>query len=225
MSLRQLVVVLSSLVMLMIACDGGGDTTAQSDPTPSPTPTTTATASPSPSPTPTQSEPASPSPTPSPTPTEDDQTREWASCEHPEGLTVEYPADWHVNDGDVLRACSAFDTEPIKVPKNQEFFDVGVLLTVEPVPFSQVAAPEAQTGEVLDRRAQMVDGHDGVRVEAKSTGEALPGEGIRSTRWFVVLGAEKTLIATTYDVEGQDYDQNQQVLDAMVERLQIPLGE
>ena len=225
MPLRQLVVVLTSLLMLMTACDDGNDTTAQSQATRPPTPATTASASPSPSATPTQT--PSPSPAPSPTPTEDsdDATREWASCEHPEGLTVEYPADWHVNEGETLPACSAFDAESIKVPKNQEFVDVGVLLSAEPVPFSRVAGPEAQTGEVLDRREQLVDGHDAIRIETRSEGDALLGEGIRSTRWLVVLGAEQTLIATTHDVEGQDYEQNQEVLDAMVERLQIPLGE
>ena len=78
---------------------------------------------------------------------------------------------------------------------------------------------------MLDRHEQLVDGHDAVRIETKSEGDALPGEGVRSTQWLVVLGAEQTLVAATHDVEGPDYDRNQAVLDEMVHRLQIPLEE
>ncbi len=216
-------------ITVVAACEGGRDDVARETPQPTVRDMMTAT----PTATPTGEHPPTVTPrvtptemsTPAPSPSETGDATEWASCEHPEGIAVDYPVDWHVNDGDVLPKCSAFDRQPLDVPENQEFFDAAVMLRVEPVGFSRIADPEHGSGEVLDRSAEMVDGHDAVRVETRASGDGLLPDDLRSTRWFVVAGREKTLVAVTYDVQGRHYSRNRDVLDRMVRRLQIPLNE
>lgn len=210
----------AALTVLLTACSGAAEDTAQ-QPTETATPVTE-TATPSPSPTPNETETATPAPTAEPT---DDEARQRASCEHPEGITVEYPRDWHVNEGGTLPPCSAFDPQPLDVPDAQEFFDAGVLLSVEPVDFSTVADPESQTGRELNRRDELVDGHDAVRIETEAEGDAIleEGEGTRSTRWIVVLGREQTLTMTTHETgDAGEYESHREVLDEMVMRLELP---
>lgn len=72
--------------------------------------------------------------------------------------------------------------------------------------------------EILSREETQVAGRDGVVVEAEATGEALLPQGIRSYRYYLRNG-EGTLVASTYAVEGLDYEHTTRVLDAMVSRL------
>lgn len=148
---------------------------------------------------------------------------QWSTCEHPEGVVVSYPAGWQVNQGGALPACSAFDPAALEIPAGQETFDAAVLLSVDPVDFAAAVDPETISGEVLDRSEAFVDGHDAVRIETRSEGNTLLPEGGRSTRWFVVFGRERTLSLVTHEVGSEDdYETEQQVLDQMVERLQLP---
>lgn len=136
---------------------------------------------------------------------------------------MEYPASWHVNSGDTLPPCSAFDPEPLDVPEAQEFFDAGVLLSVEPVDYATIADPAAQAGRELDRRDTMVDGHDAVRIQTEAQGDALLPDGTRSTRWIVVLGRDETLTMTTHETgAAEEYETHRDVLDEMVTRLELP---
>lgn len=149
----------------------------------------------------------------------------WQSCTHPDGIDVDFPASWRHNEGDVLPECSAFHPDEFEVPEAQEFFDVAVLLRVEPVAFSVVAEADDGIGQrELERREVTLSGRDAVRVETVSTGEALLPEGVRATRWMVRFARDATLIAATHDVADLDYDRNVTVLDAMMERLQMTGG-
>lgn len=151
------------------------------------------------------------------------EAMQWASCEHPGGITVEYPAGWLVNDGDVLPECSAFDPESMEIPEASEFLDAAVLLSVEPVDFATISDPDSQSGRALARSTATVDGHDAVRVETESDGEALLDAGTRSTTWIIELDEVRTLTASTYEIAtAEEYESNRAVLDQMVPRLQLP---
>ena len=153
---------------------------------------------------------------------EDGEDIAWATCEHPEDIQVSYPEGWHVNSGGTLPACSAFDPEPFEVPDATEFLEAAALLSVEQIDFETITGPNARAGEVLNERDQLIDGQDALRIETESTGDALLPEGLRSTRWFVLLGETRTLTLTTHQVEGNDYERNRRVLDQMAQRLQLP---
>lgn len=235
MTRRQTTAVIGVVAVLLAGCNTtAGQDTAQ-PPTPTQAATTeTATASPSPAPSPTAGE-TSPEETAPPEKTEapeetatpdGDQSRQWASCEHPDGITVEYPKGWRVNDGDTLPTCSAFDPDPLDVPDAQGFFDAAALLSIEPVDFATVADPEAQMGNEVSRRQELVDGHDAVRVETEADGDGLLDEGTRSTRWMIVLGREETLTFTTHETgDSDEYEQHRDVLDEMVTRLELPTNQ
>jgi hypothetical protein len=147
---------------------------------------------------------------------------EWSTCRHPEGVVVSYPADWNTNAAGVLPHCSAFDPELLQ-NEGRESFDSAILTSVEDVDFAAVVEPDATSGEVVDRRETVVDGHDAVRIESRSEPNPLAPEGMRSTRWFVVFGRDRTLSLVAHDVgPNDDYESEQKVLDEMVSRLQLP---
>lgn len=164
------------------------------------------------------------SPSPDETPSPDGDDLAWATCEHPEGIRVTYPEGWHVNSGQTLPACSAFDPEPFEVPEATEFLEAAALLSVEQVDFETITSPDARAGRVLVEREQMIDGQEALRVETESDGDALLPDGLRSTRWFVRLGDNRTLTLVTHQVEGADYERNKQFLDHMAMRLELPDG-
>lgn len=188
------------VALLSVACSNGGD----------------------PSSMPARSQPAS-TESPSPTVAPGTSVALSATCEHPQGIVVSYPEGWSANQGDSLPRCSAFDPAAPQIQEGREFFDAAVLLSVEKVEFAAVVEPEALSGEVIDRTETMVDGHDAVRVETRSEGNALLPEGVRSTRWFVVFGRERTLSLVAHEVGAEDdYEAERRVLDEMVPRLQLP---
>ncbi|MDQ4143243.1 MAG: hypothetical protein M3198_05745 [Actinomycetota bacterium] len=166
---------------------------------------------------------ATQAPTPGSSPTPTNGGIQWATCDHPEGITVSYPQGWRVNSGETLPACSAFNPQPFEVPRATEFFDAAVLLSIERVDFQTITDADARAGRVISRREEMVDGHDAVRTETESEGDALLPEGTRSTRWFVVFGRDRTLTLVTHEVDGSDYESNRNTLDEMISRLELPL--
>lgn len=146
------------------------------------------------------------------------ETRECMNRE--QGYSLEYPADWQVNDAELMGPCALFDPDPLDVPENSELPpSIAVAIDVEPVPFATV------TGEVMGRReisreATIVDGRTAVRMEAESTGEGLHDRGLRSYHYFIDLGA-MTMVATTHGVGDMPFDRKRRILDAMMATLEF----
>lgn len=147
------------------------------------------------------------------------ETRECVNRE--KGYSLEYPADWQVNDVELLGPCALFDPDPIEVPENSELPPaIAVAIDVEPVPFATV------TGEVIGRReisreATIVDGRTAVRMEAESTGEGLHDRGLRSYHYFIDLGGAMTIVATTHGVGDTPFERKRRILDAMMATLEF----
>lgn len=139
------------------------------------------------------------------------------SCTHEErGVTivVRYPDEWHVNEGDGF-ACSAFDPDPVQLRPATEYpADLAVVVRVEPVSFERASQPDAVVIE--DEHRTEVDGRRAVRLEVISTGEGLRPSGERSVRWLVDAGPERSIVAHTSQVEGNDFETSKRVLDEMV---------
>lgn len=134
------------------------------------------------------------------------------------GYVIRYPADWHVNTGEILGPCSLFDPEQIEIPRDSEVpIEIALMIGLEPVPFTTL------TGQVLGRRdltreRTTVDGREAMRIEGETTGEGLHDRGIRSYQYFIDLG-DTTLVATTYDAGSLPFDPKRRVLDGMMETL------
>lgn len=132
-----------------------------------------------------------------------------------EGYVVQYPAGWHVNNGDILSPCAAFDPDPVEIPRASELpLEIAIVIDFEPVSFATL------TGEVLGRRdlvrqVTMVDGREGVRIESETTGEGLHERGIRMYQYFVNLG-DTTMVAATYDAGPLPFERKRRILDAMM---------
>ncbi len=145
------------------------------------------------------------------------------SCAHDERgvrVTVGYPEGWHVNDPRGAPPCSAFDPGPVELRVGSEFpRTLAVVLRVEPI--SLDAAATARGLRVEAERRLRVDGRQAARQEVVSTGEGLDPAGVRSTRYVIDGGPERSIIATTHDVEGNDFERNVDVLDAMAAALEI----
>lgn len=144
------------------------------------------------------------------------------SCTNAEnGYSIQFPEGWFTNEGDVVPTCHYFHPQAFEVPEATEVFDLAVTVRVDDVPFTRVAGEEDSLGEqVLSREETTVAGHQAVRVEAESTGDALLPEGVRSYRYHVEV-ADGTLTATTHDVGDLDYEANKEIVDEMVETLEL----
>ncbi len=135
-------------------------------------------------------------------------------------IVVRYPEGWHANDGEEVVRCTAFDPEPIELRPGTEFpADLGVVLRVEPVGFDR--ASTAAGVRVEDERRVTIDGRRAVRQEAVTTGTGLGPAGRRSVRYVIDGGTDRSIIATTFDVEGNDFTVSVDVLDAMAATLEI----
>jgi len=144
------------------------------------------------------------------------------SCVHLERdvrITVRYPEGWHVNDRRV-QPCSAFDPEPFELPVGTEFpRGLAVVLRVEPLAFDRAAT---LTGlRVEAERSLSVDGRRAVRQEVVTTGEGLGPAGLASTRYVVDGGSERSILVSTFDVEGNDFERSVEVLDHMVPAFEV----
>lgn len=134
-------------------------------------------------------------------------------------IVVSYPGEWHVN-GEGAPTCSAFDPEPVNLRQGTEFpLDIAVVVRVEPVAFATAA--QLPGLRVEDQRRQQVDGRDAVRLDGASTDGPTAPQGQRSVRYIVDAGEERSIIATTWDVEGNDFESGEAVLDRMVESFDI----
>lgn len=144
------------------------------------------------------------------------------SCRHEERdvrIVVRYPENWHVN-GEGTSPCTAFDPQPVNVRQGTEFpLDLAVVVRVEPVAFG--TASQRSGLRVEEETRLQVDGRDAVRFEGTSTGGPMAQEGQRSIRYVVDAGEERSIIATTWQVEGNDYETSKTVLDRMVNAFDI----
>lgn len=145
------------------------------------------------------------------------------SCTHQERdvrVVVHYPEEWHVNDTQGTSPCTAFDPDPIDLRRGTELpRDLGVVVRVEPVSFDRLSATP---GVRVERETTVrVDGRRGVRQEVVTTGEGLGPGGQRSVRYLVDGGPDRTVVATTYNVEGNDFARSTEILDAMVPAFDI----
>ena len=135
-------------------------------------------------------------------------------------FSVSYPEGWHTNSGEVIPACSAFDPQPVEVPRESEIpFDIAILLDVQNVSFDTTAAP-SRWERILSAERLAIGGREAFRVEAEATGEGLADRGMRSFRYAIEIGEGKTLIATKHDT-GTSYERHKKVLTRMVETVQF----
>lgn len=137
--------------------------------------------------------------------------------------SVEYPAGWSTNSGEVSPPCSYFHPEPFEVPEATEVFDLAITLRVESVAYETVSEPDVFGERELSRTGTTIDGRRAVRVETESTGELLLPEGVRSYRYAVDLDGE-TFVAATFGVEALDFETNKDVLDQMMDSLDLTTG-
>lgn len=139
-----------------------------------------------------------------------------ASCTGPEDrYEVRYPDDWHTDDP---TACRFFDEEPLGEAIGGPALGA-VTVRLEPVAFDDVVGPD-ETVRVLSSEEATIDGHPAVRQVQESTGAGVGPEGVLSYTYFVELGDE-TLIASTQDADGVDFDERRRLLDEMVASLRI----
>ncbi|MCA0143690.1 hypothetical protein [Blastococcus sp. LR1] len=140
-----------------------------------------------------------------------------AGCTSPEGFRVEHPADWAVNPGDTLPACSWFADEDFVVPPASDVRTAAVALTVR----RDVDAGSAWPDETARREIE-VGSRPAVRLE-QVTGLGLYPTGTRITTYVVDLGPGyadgAVLVADAVELPGSDHDRNVRVLDAMMETL------
>lgn len=145
-----------------------------------------------------------------------------AECEDPEvGYRMSYPSDWRTNDGEVVPTCRLFDPQPIEVePQTEVPLDIAVAVRTTDVSL-EAFATEDEAAEMLSSRSTTVDGHEAVVVEARSTGEALLPDDVRSYRYAADLGDQR-LVAVTHDVGEPAYEDTKKVLDQMMEAIDLP---
>jgi hypothetical protein len=192
---------LAAALLTFVACGGEEEADAPAPPTPAET-----------EPVDTETEPVEPEPA------------DTAPCTNEEaGYTVEYPADWHTNEDDVVAACTFFDPDPIEVPEATEFFGAAVTISREPVAAEAVVEGPDPTREVLEREETEVAGQRAFRIESESTGDGLLDAGVRTYQIVVVVDGE-SLILSTYDLEEHDYERNREVVDEMAATLQLTGG-
>lgn len=154
-------------------------------------------------------------------PEEDAEPDELAqACENDaDAYAVRYPAGWHVNAGGVAPRCSYFHPEPFDVPEATEAPPVAISIYREPVAFGDVAGANPGIDIHVSEETE-VAGRTAIRREIESTGEALLPAGILGYEYLVDLGGE-TLIVSTRDFDGLDFERNREILDRMVETLEL----
>lgn len=135
-------------------------------------------------------------------------------------IVVRFPEAWHVNSAQPVPRCTAFDPDPIDLPGRTELpRDLAVVLRVEPVGFDRASTAEGVRVEAETRTT--IDGRTAVRQEVVTTGEGLGPAGQRSVRYIIDAGTDRSIVMSTWDVEGNDFARSRDVLDAMARALDI----
>ena len=137
-------------------------------------------------------------------------------CSHPGGFSVAHPADWSVNPGEVLPACSWFAAEPFAVPEASDVRTADIAFSVRP----RTEVPTEWPDETARTRVDVAD-RTAVRVE-QTTGPGFYPAGTRITTYVVDLGEAgegPVLVADAVGRPGTDHDRQVRVLDAMMASL------
>jgi hypothetical protein len=132
------------------------------------------------------------------------------------GYTVRPPASWTVDRGDTRPACSVF-APPGSVGS-------AIVVREEAAPYEQLTSegPSASAEYVVTQEQTLLLGSRRAAVqEREATGRGERPEGLRYTLWLVDRG-DRTLVAETQQVPGQDYRTNQGVLARMLLSLELP---
>lgn len=210
-------ITIAAVVLLLVACDGAADT----DPTAPPPETTTTT-----SPTSTMMTTSSTTTTTFTTTTAPGEAslQPTVRCESPEGYAISYPEGWSTNSGDVVAECGQFAPERFEVPDGTDERVAAVTVYVDPVPFTEVAAPDDTRD--ADRAVTAVDGLHAVRLEYETGSDGPWPEGTPITLYAIDVGTEseeRTLLVDTVGLSGFDYERNQEVLDRMISSLDVDM--
>lgn len=105
------------------------------------------------------------------------------------------------------------------MPEATEFFDVAVVVSREPVPLDVIAGDDPSQA-VLEREEAEIAGSRAVRIEAEATGEGLYPAGTRHYQVAVEADGE-TVLLSTFEVGGLDYERNKEVVDEMADSLEL----
>lgn len=162
-----------------------------------------------------------PTETTSPTSTQDEVVLA-SSCQGGDGTyTVDYPAGWHTNEGDVIDACQRFDDEPVALEAETGGApEQPVVVRVLPVAFD-IASDPGRAMEQQSRTETTVADRPAVVVEWTSTGEAALPEGLRTYQYLVDLGDDRTLMLAAYDLDEGPFEDQREIVDAMARSLQL----
>lgn len=141
-------------------------------------------------------------------------------------ITVARPDGWVTNEETefehgTVPACRLFDREDATPPRPNELTAFGVILHVDDVAYDRATSGDPLDAERLSEEETTVAGQAARRVEDRLTEGGIRGpEGARVTTWTVDLDGS-ILVASTHEVADLDYEQNRDVLDAMVRALEL----
>lgn len=149
-------------------------------------------------------------------------------CESPAGFVIGRPESWHTNSGEVVPECSQLHPEPFEVPEGTDERVAAITAYIDPVPFSQIAAPD--DARDADRANTAIDGLHAVRLDYETDGGGLWPEGTAITLYAVDLGEDsdgepRTLFIDTVGLEPFDYGRNQVVLDRVARSVEVTLDD
>ncbi|SOC50831.1 hypothetical protein SAMN05660748_3590 [Blastococcus aggregatus] len=137
-------------------------------------------------------------------------------CTHPAGFRVSHPADWSVNPGTTLPACSWFAAESFDVPEATDVRIADITLKVV-----EGSRPPSAWPDVTATTAVEVGGRPGLRLE-RLTGPGLHPVDTPITTYVVDLPGNSdgdTLVASTVGLPRFDYERNVAVLESMMASL------
>lgn len=204
----------------------GADGPAETEPPDSTTTTMATTSTTAPAETSTTSTTDAPTTTSTTTPTTTAPSAgvDMARCDSPEGYTIHYPESWHTNPGDVVPTCGWFHPEPFEVPGATDERVAAISVYVDPVPFAEVAAPDAD--RQADRAVTAIDGRQAVRLEYEAGADSLWPQGTPITLYAIDVSTEsrqQTLLIDTVGLTPFDYQTNRTVLDQMAPTIDIEM--
>lgn len=206
-------IAVSLTAVLLAACGDADETTSAGQEQPT---ATAPDSTPTPPTAPTTDRPATPTPTATASPDE----VAFATCESDE-YTIDHPAAWETNEGDVIEPCRVFHPGDIDLePQQDRSLHYAVSIYIDPVSFERASDPSGPN-EVLSHEEVTVAGRDAVAVEQRSSGDALVPEGERWYSYVVDLGDERILVAATHSVGETDYEEDKRTLDRMMETLEL----
>lgn len=140
-----------------------------------------------------------------------------SECFHPAGFRVSHPADWSVNPGTTLPACSWFAAESFGVPTATDVRIADITLRVVEGARPPSAWPDVTASTVVE-----VGGRPALRLE-RHAGPGLYPVDTPITTYVVDLpessAAGDTLVASTVGLPPFDHERNVAVLDAMMASL------